>query len=157
MSRDRFLKMRGGLSSALLEWLQEKQPWVLQPPCLCAAMEILGNLSKADDNGVLICEYVDQESYREVMMLLTLPDLLLLMASLEVLYLLAQLGEVPCSKIASVDRSIGTTPVRLVSNKLVQSLTGDTTGVSMCLTCLCCSPCRPLGAVSVCRPSHVWA
>lgn len=72
-------------------------------------MEILGNLSKADDNSVLICEYVDQESYREVMMLLTLPDLMLLMASLEVLYLLAQLGEVSCSKIASVDHSIGTT------------------------------------------------
>uniref|UniRef100_A0A4W6G0U2 AT-rich interactive domain 2 n=1 Tax=Lates calcarifer TaxID=8187 RepID=A0A4W6G0U2_LATCA len=88
MSRDRFLKMR--------------------------AMEILGNLSKAEDNGVLICEYVDQDSYREVMMLLTLPDLMLLMASLEVLYLLAQLGEVPCSKIASVDHSIDLL-VRLVS------------------------------------------
>ncbi|KAM9772260.1 AT-rich interactive domain-containing protein 2 [Syngnathus typhle] len=88
MSRDRFLKMR--------------------------AMEILGNLSKAEDNGVLICEYVDQDSYREVMVLLTLPDLMLLMASLEVLYLLAQLGEVPCSKIASVDRSIDLL-VRLVS------------------------------------------
>lgn len=70
-------------------------------------MEILGNLSKGDDNGVLICEYVDQDSYREVMMLLTLPDLMLLMASLEVLYLLAQLGEITCSKIASVDHSIG--------------------------------------------------
>uniref|UniRef100_A0A671W0N1 AT-rich interactive domain 2 n=1 Tax=Sparus aurata TaxID=8175 RepID=A0A671W0N1_SPAAU len=88
MSRDRFLKMR--------------------------AMEILGNLSKAEDNGVLICEYVDQESYREVTMLLTLPDLMLLMASLEVLYLLAQLGENPCSKIASVDHSIDLL-VRLVS------------------------------------------
>ncbi|XP_061770005.1 AT-rich interactive domain-containing protein 2 isoform X2 [Nerophis ophidion] len=88
MSRDRFLKMR--------------------------AMEILGNLSKAEDNGVLICEYVDQDSYREVMMLLTLPDLMLLMASLEVLYLLAQLGEVPCSKMASVDHSIDLL-VRLVS------------------------------------------
>ncbi|KAF1372562.1 hypothetical protein PFLUV_G00266780 [Perca fluviatilis] len=88
MSRDRFLKMR--------------------------AMEILGNLSKAEDNGVLICEYVDQDSYREVIMLLTLPDLMLLMASLEVLYLLAQLGDIPCSKIASVDHSIDLL-VRLVS------------------------------------------
>lgn len=88
MSRDRFLKMR--------------------------AMEILGNLSKVEDNGVLICEYVDQDSYREVMMLLTLPDLMLLMASLEVLYLLAQLGEIPCSKIAFVDHSIDLL-VRLVS------------------------------------------
>lgn len=76
-----------------------------------SAMEILGNLSKAEDNGVLICEYVDQDSYREVMMLLTLPDLMLLMASLEVLYLLAQLGEIPCSKIASVDHSIGMNPL----------------------------------------------
>lgn len=74
-------------------------------------MEILGNLSKADDNGVLICEYIDQDSYREVTMLLTLPDLMLLMASLEVLYLLAQLGEVPCSRIASVDHSIGMNPL----------------------------------------------
>ncbi|XP_068442482.1 AT-rich interactive domain-containing protein 2 isoform X2 [Clinocottus analis] len=88
MSRDRFLKMR--------------------------AMEILGNLSKAEDNGVLICEYVDQDSYQEVIMLLTLPDLMLLMASLEVLYLLAQLGEIPCSKIASVNHSIDLL-VRLVS------------------------------------------
>lgn len=70
-------------------------------------MEILGNLSKVEDNGVLICEYVDQDSYREVMMLLTLPDLMILMASLEVLYLLAQLGEITCSKIASVNHSIG--------------------------------------------------
>ncbi|XP_010890936.2 AT-rich interactive domain-containing protein 2 isoform X1 [Esox lucius] len=88
MSRDRFLKMR--------------------------AMEILGNLSKAEDNSVLICEYVDQESYREVISLLSLPDLMLLMSSLEVLYLLAQLGEIPCSKIASIDRSIDLL-VRLVS------------------------------------------
>uniref|UniRef100_A0A673ZYP2 AT-rich interactive domain 2 n=1 Tax=Salmo trutta TaxID=8032 RepID=A0A673ZYP2_SALTR len=88
MSRDRFLKMR--------------------------AMEILGNLSKVEDNSVLICEYVDQESYREVIGLLSLPDLMLLMSSLEVLYLLAQLGEIPCSKIASVDRSIDLL-VRLVS------------------------------------------
>ena len=73
-------------------------------------MEILGNLSKAEDNAVLICEYVDRDSYREVIALLTLPDLMLLMSSLEVLYLLAQLGEIPCSKIASVDHSIGTSP-----------------------------------------------
>lgn len=77
---------------------------------LPSAMEILGNLSKAEDNSVLICEYVDQESYREVIGLLSLPDLMLLMSSLEVLYLLAQLGEIPCSKIASVDRSIGEIP-----------------------------------------------
>ncbi|KAL7867588.1 hypothetical protein SRHO_G00089720 [Serrasalmus rhombeus] len=88
MSRDRFLKMR--------------------------AMEILGNLSKAEDNGVLICEYVDQESYREVIALLTLPDIMLVISSLEVLYQLTELGEITCSKIASVDRSIDLL-VRLVS------------------------------------------
>lgn len=71
------------------------------------AMEIMGNLSKAEDNGVLICEYVDQESYREVITLLTLPDIMLVISALEVLYQLTELGEITCSKIASVDRSIG--------------------------------------------------
>ncbi|XP_064198017.1 AT-rich interactive domain-containing protein 2 isoform X1 [Anguilla rostrata] len=88
MSKDRFLKMR--------------------------AMEILGNLCKAEDNGVLVCEYVDQESYREVICHLTLPDVMLIISSLEVLYQLAELGEVTCTKIASVDRSIDLL-VRLVS------------------------------------------
>lgn len=88
LSRDRFLKMR--------------------------AMEILGNLSKVEDNGVLICEYVDQESYREVIALLTLPDIMLVISALEVLYQLTELGEVTCSKIASMDRSIDLL-VRLVS------------------------------------------
>lgn len=70
-------------------------------------MEIMGNLSKVEDNGVLICEYVDQESYREVIALLTLPDIMLVISALEVLYQLTELGEIPCSKIAIVDRSIG--------------------------------------------------
>ncbi|XP_016366481.1 AT-rich interactive domain-containing protein 2-like isoform X1 [Sinocyclocheilus rhinocerous] len=88
LSRDRFLKMR--------------------------AMEILGNLSKVEDNGVLICEYVDQESYREVIALLTLPDVMLVISALEVLHQLAELGEITCSKISSVERSIDLL-VRLVS------------------------------------------
>lgn len=120
MSRDRFLKMRGELFESVVVTclrtsnvacanfaLSVKNVVFVNVFAFLSAMEILGNLSKAEDNGVLICEYVDQDSYREVMMLLTLPDLMLLMASLEVLYLLAQLGEVPCSKIASVDHSIG--------------------------------------------------
>ncbi|XP_075713146.1 AT-rich interactive domain-containing protein 2 [Rhinoderma darwinii] len=80
MSRDRFLKMRG--------------------------MEILGNLCKAEDNGVLICEYVDQDSYKEIICHLTLPDVLLVISTLEVLYMLTELGEVACVKIANVERSI---------------------------------------------------
>ncbi|XP_028905625.1 AT-rich interactive domain-containing protein 2 isoform X2 [Ornithorhynchus anatinus] len=80
MSRDRFLKMRG--------------------------MEILGNLCKAEDNGVLICEYVDQESYREIICHLTLPDVLLVISTLEVLYMLTEMGDVACTKIAKVDKSI---------------------------------------------------
>ncbi|XP_073476057.1 AT-rich interactive domain-containing protein 2 [Aquarana catesbeiana] len=82
MSRDRFLKMRG--------------------------MEILGNLCKAEDNGVLICEYVDQDSYKEIICHLTLPDVLLVISTLEVLYMLTELGEVACVKIANVERSIDT-------------------------------------------------
>ena len=97
-----YLKL--GFSIRYMKGFKVRCVCVFSPP----AMEILGNLSKADDNSVLICEYVDQESYREVMTLLSLPDLMLLMASLEVLYLLAQLGEIPCSRMASVDHSIGT-------------------------------------------------
>ncbi|XP_019371319.1 PREDICTED: AT-rich interactive domain-containing protein 2 [Gavialis gangeticus] len=82
MSRDRFLKMRG--------------------------MEILGNLCKAEDNGVLICEYVDQESYKEIICHLTLPDVLLVISALEVLYMLTEMGEVACTKIAKVEKSIDT-------------------------------------------------
>ncbi|XP_069832054.1 AT-rich interactive domain-containing protein 2 [Dendropsophus ebraccatus] len=82
MSRDRFLKMRG--------------------------MEILSNLCKAEDNGVLICEYVDQDSYKEIICHLTLPDVLLVISTLEVLYMLTELGEVACVKIANVERSIDT-------------------------------------------------
>lgn len=119
MSRDRFLKMRGEAAALRLVFeracvLSYTFSWLtlVPPPCPPSlAMEILGNLSKVEDNGVLICEYVDQDSYREVTLLLTLPDLMLLMASLEVLYLLAQLGEIPCSKIATVDHSIGWGPL----------------------------------------------
>ncbi|CAI5785490.1 AT-rich interactive domain-containing protein 2 isoform X1 [Podarcis lilfordi] len=82
MARDRFLKMRG--------------------------MEILANLCKAEDNGVLICEYVDQESYKEIICHLTLPDVLLVISALEVLYMLTEMGEVACTKIAKVDKSIDT-------------------------------------------------
>nr|XP_047921779.1 AT-rich interactive domain-containing protein 2 isoform X2 [Anser cygnoides] len=82
MSRDRFLKMRG--------------------------MEILANLCKAEDNGVLICEYVDQESYKEIICHLTLPDVLLVISALEVLYMLTEMGEVACTKISKVEKSIDT-------------------------------------------------
>lgn len=73
-------------------------------------MEILGNLCKAEDNGVLICEYVDQDSYREIICHLTLPDVLLVTSTLEVLYMLTEMGDIACTKIAKVEKSIGKTP-----------------------------------------------
>ncbi|XP_048463911.1 AT-rich interactive domain-containing protein 2 [Rhincodon typus] len=69
-------------------------------------MEILGNLCRAEDNADLICEYVDQESYKEIICHLTLPDMLLVISSLEVLYMLTELGEVPCTKIVSVEKCV---------------------------------------------------
>ncbi|XP_078075846.1 AT-rich interactive domain-containing protein 2 isoform X3 [Mustelus asterias] len=69
-------------------------------------MEILANLCRAEDNADLICEYVDQESYKEIICHLTLPDMLLVISSLEVLYMLTQLGEIPCTKIVSVEKSV---------------------------------------------------
>lgn len=69
-------------------------------------MEILGNLCRAEDNADLICEYVDQESYKEIICHLTLPDMLLVISALEVLYMLTELGEIPCAKIVSVEKSV---------------------------------------------------
>uniref|UniRef100_A0A452VJ36 AT-rich interaction domain 2 n=1 Tax=Ursus maritimus TaxID=29073 RepID=A0A452VJ36_URSMA len=77
-------------------------------------MEILGNLCKAEDNGVLICEYVDQDSYREIICHLTLPDVLLVISTLEVLYMLTEMGDVACTKIAKVEKSIAA--VKLVEH-----------------------------------------
>lgn len=77
-------------------------------------MEILGNLCKAEDNGVLICEYVDQDSYREIICHLTLPDVLLVTSTLEVLYMLTEMGDIACTKIAKVEKSIGKTDSTLV-------------------------------------------
>uniref|UniRef100_A0A8C5JZP6 RFX-type winged-helix domain-containing protein n=1 Tax=Jaculus jaculus TaxID=51337 RepID=A0A8C5JZP6_JACJA len=77
-------------------------------------MEILGNLCKAEDNGVLICEYVDQDSYREIICHLTLPDVLLVISTLEVLYMLTEMGDIACTKIAKVEKSIAA--VKLVEH-----------------------------------------
>lgn len=83
-------------------------------------MEILANLCKAEDNGVLICEYVDQESYKEIICHLTLPDVLLVISALEVLYMLTEMGEVACSKIAKVEKSIGKGETKSISLTYVE-------------------------------------
>lgn len=90
-------------------------------------------------------------------MLLTLPDLMLLMACLEVLYLLAQLGEVPCSKIASVDHSIGSSSRPLAGSSIsptVDSVVAITTEpLDSSLSCVLCFSLfpliRPVGAVGI--------
>ncbi|XP_067906489.1 AT-rich interactive domain-containing protein 2 isoform X2 [Heterodontus francisci] len=87
-------------------------------------MEILGNLCRAEDNADLICEYVDQESYREIICHLSLPDMLLVISSLEVLYMLTELGEVPCTKVVRVEKSVDML-VCLVSVD-IQSFESDT-------------------------------
>uniref|UniRef100_UPI00398E4702 AT-rich interactive domain-containing protein 2-like isoform X1 n=1 Tax=Pristiophorus japonicus TaxID=55135 RepID=UPI00398E4702 len=69
-------------------------------------MEILANLCKIEENVDIICECVEQESYREIVNHLSLQDILLLLASLEALYMLSSLGEVTCTKIIKVERSI---------------------------------------------------
>lgn len=113
MSRDRFLKMRGKsslVSQCLMctNFLSSFKKQICCCVCL-SGMEILGNLCKAEDNGVLICEYVDQDSYREIICHLTLPDVLLVISTLEVLYMLTEMGDVACTKIAKVEKSIGKT------------------------------------------------
>lgn len=70
-------------------------------------MEILAKLCKIEENVDIICECVEQESYREIVNHLSLQDILLLLASLEALYMLSSLGEMTCTKIIKVERSIG--------------------------------------------------
>ncbi|XP_048467819.1 AT-rich interactive domain-containing protein 2-like isoform X2 [Rhincodon typus] len=69
-------------------------------------MEILANLCKIEENVDIICECVEQEAYREIVNHLSVQDILLLLASLEALYMLSSLGEVTCTKIIKVERSI---------------------------------------------------
>lgn len=123
-----------------------------------SGMEILGNLCKAEDNGVLICEYVDQDSYREIICHLTLPDVLLVISTLEVLYMLTEMGDVACTKIAKVEKSIGKTKPekhlfsllrKKIFNVVLHYITVDTWGLLLILrghypfryTYLCCSFC----------------
>lgn len=111
MSRDRFLKMRGENSLFFIISCEQTIIYFKNKTiCVLAGMEILGNLCKAEDNGVLICEYVDQDSYREIICHLTLPDVLLVTSTLEVLYMLTEMGDIACTKIAKVEKSIGKTP-----------------------------------------------
>uniref|UniRef100_A0A4W3JF80 AT-rich interactive domain 2 n=1 Tax=Callorhinchus milii TaxID=7868 RepID=A0A4W3JF80_CALMI len=96
-----------------------------QDKCLkMKGMEILGNLCKVEDNADLICEFVDQESYRETICHLSLPDMLLVISTLEMLYMLTELGEIPCTKIVNVEKSLDTL-VCLVSVD-IQSFGSDT-------------------------------
>uniref|UniRef100_S4RV91 AT rich interactive domain 2 (ARID, RFX-like) n=1 Tax=Petromyzon marinus TaxID=7757 RepID=S4RV91_PETMA len=69
-------------------------------------MEILGSLCMAEENGEVVGECVEVEAYCEMVQLLVLPDVLLVLGTLEVLYQLSEIGEGPCSKIARVHRSV---------------------------------------------------
>lgn len=115
MSRDRFLKMRGECSFKFPLSEVSGFSFADRSICVFSGMEILGNLCKAEDNGVLICEYVDQDSYREIICHLTLPDVLLVISTLEVLYMLTEMGDVACTKIAKVEKSIGKTRPKIIS------------------------------------------
>lgn len=70
-------------------------------------MEILGNFCKVEDNGVLICEYVDQDLYREIICYFILFDVLFVILIFEVLYMFIEMGDVVCIKIVKVEKSIG--------------------------------------------------
>lgn len=69
-------------------------------------MEILGNFCKVEDNGVLICEYVDQDFYREIICYFILFDVLFVILIFEVLYMFMEMGDVVCIKIVKVEKSI---------------------------------------------------
>ena len=70
-------------------------------------MEVVEKLSQVDNNTDIIKQCMEERVYRSIIRLLTIHDVQLLLGALEVLLALSERGEVFCTRIASVERSVG--------------------------------------------------
>ena len=75
--------------------------------CALAGFEILGNLCKAPCNRDSLLVSLDDSVFRIALCVLTIGDVELVLASLESLYVLSQLGEETCTKTILVPGSVG--------------------------------------------------
>ena len=70
-------------------------------------MEILSKLSQNEDNEDLLTENLQEVLYERIVAMLTVQDIQMIVYTLEVLYQLSEMGEVPSTHIAQIRASIG--------------------------------------------------
>ena len=71
------------------------------------AMEVLQKLAKVQTNLETLKMCLEERVYKAIVQMLIVHDVQLLLGALEVLLALSQTGEIICTKIAKVDKSIG--------------------------------------------------
>ena len=80
------------------------------------ALLVLSALAQIESNEQLLSDSLDAAVYCKVVSLARVYDLQLIMASLDCLFFLSDIGEVLCDGIASVKHSIGT-PIHAPASK----------------------------------------
>lgn len=68
---------------------------------------MVSKLSRTEDNEYAISEKLDIGVYEEISKYLTIPDIQLIVYSLEALYQLSEIGEETNSKIAEAGNTVG--------------------------------------------------
>ena len=70
-------------------------------------LDMLARLSQVEHNEELISDHLPAEMYVDVVRLLTVQDIHMIVSTLEALYQLSEIGEVPATQIAMVTRCVG--------------------------------------------------
>jgi len=71
-----------------------------------SALETIGRLSQVDMNEDVICSHLDDVVYEQLIALLMLHDIQIIVAALEALYQLSELGDVTTTRIAQVSAAV---------------------------------------------------
>jgi len=79
---------------------------VVCPADCLTALETVGRLSQVDMNEDAICAHVDDVIYEQIIALLMLHDIQIVVAALEALYQLSELGDVTTTRIAQVSAAV---------------------------------------------------
>ena len=70
-------------------------------------MEVVEKLSQVETNMEIIRQCMEERVYGSIIRLLTIHDVQLLLGALEVLLALSERGEVFCTRIATVEKTVG--------------------------------------------------
>jgi len=69
-------------------------------------LETVGRLSQVDMNEDVLCSHLDDVVYEQMIALLMLHDIQIIVAALEALYQLSELGDVTSTRIAQVSAAV---------------------------------------------------